>query len=128
MAPEVLVIKTNPPYKQAYNPFPADMWALGICLFILMTRHYPFAMSNNEQVLNNGLDSMRKCEYTFPSNLKIPQGAKDLINALLQPDIQLRATMRDVFKNPWLNRPLRKLFGATSSDKIAAAKSTLYGR
>jgi len=83
-----------PPEVLEGEPFtPAgDVYALGVCLFILLTRHFPY---NN--TLPRGepqWDLLKNCS---------PQ-ARDLVRGMLQPDPAKRMRLHDVASHPFCTR------------------------
>lgn len=94
----------------------------------MVTRHYPFAVTNDNKVLAKALDMMNKSKYVFPREPEVPNKVKELIVSLLHPQVEERATMTQVFKSSWLRRPLTKMFEEVPNVKAAAAKSSLYSR
>jgi serine/threonine protein kinase len=77
-------------------PIPApDVWAIGICLFILSTSEYPFCENTNFQTKNKIIES--KIEY--PKNIIISPIIKSYINKILVKNPFLRPTVFDIFKD-----------------------------
>jgi serine/threonine protein kinase len=40
----------------AYNAFVADIWALGVCLYVMLCRDFPFKPKQDITILKNMLD------------------------------------------------------------------------
>lgn len=91
VAPEVL---KNIPYDQS-----ADMWSVGVILFVLLVGYPPFA-SENQNVL---FQKIRTADYTFRANdwAGISSEAKELIANLLVVDPTQRWTARQSLECAW---------------------------
>lgn len=85
----------------------ADIWSMGVLLFVCLFRRYPFT----EPKLPGDLPMQERIlrgQFTFPSsqNSKLPGGvsseAKDLIKQLIEPDVNKRASLESSFSHPWL--------------------------
>ena len=74
--------------KHAYIGQAADVWALGVILFALLTSMFPFA-SEFEADLSR---KIIKAKYNFPSNLQPSQAVKSLLEKILEPDASKRIT------------------------------------
>lgn len=102
MSPEV--IKLHPhltkTMRKSYNPMIADIWSLGVCLFNMLTRTYPF--DPKKQTLLGCLDHMKKSKYTIPPNIKLSTDACHLLRNMLEPDVVKRITFQGIFSHPWL--------------------------
>lgn len=100
MAPEIL--KRNEFGLRSYNPFYTDIWALGICLFAMLTRTFPFRMHTSQQGLLKA-QVMRK--WRFPSRLRdsLSEEIKDITWHMLDPEPDRRITINGVVAHPWLN-------------------------
>ena len=90
MAPEIVK-------KQKYNGINADMWSLGILLYILLIGSYPFIGENERDLYKNII----KGEFNYKT-IKISEEAKFLINSLLQIDPKSRPSCDQVFINSYL--------------------------
>jgi len=69
-----------------------DVYALGVCLFILLTRHFPYC-----NTIPRGppqMDLLKKCS---------PQ-ARDLVSGMLEPDPAKRLRLHDVASHPFCTR------------------------
>jgi serine/threonine protein kinase len=83
MAPEIV-------NKQQYLGPNADMWALGVLLFVMLIGSYPFKGATDRELyrrINRGFP-------TFPDY--VPKRAKTLISKMLNLDPNKRPTSQDV--------------------------------
>ncbi|KAL7580832.1 hypothetical protein ACA910_001106 [Epithemia clementina (nom. ined.)] len=92
VAPEIL---KNIPYDQS-----ADMWSVGVILYVLLVGYPPFA-SENQNVL---FQKIRTADYTFrESDWKtISRQAKELVSHLLVVDPVQRWTAKRALECDWL--------------------------
>ena len=86
MSPEIV-------NRREYCGQAADMWALGVLLFVMTTGKYPFK-GNSEYELYREIS---KGEFTFP--LCLSRNCKQLIKRLLQVNPYIRPTCDDVLKD-----------------------------
>lgn len=86
-----------------YNPKIADIWSLGIILFIMINSSMPFDDSN----LNRLLSDQRKKKYQFGTKVlnKITFAVRNTIDSLLEPDITQRWSLEHILNCKWLQRP-----------------------
>jgi len=93
VAPEIL---KNIPYDQT-----ADMWSVGVILFILLCGNPPFA-DNDQKVL---FQKIRMGEWMFNENdwKDVSEDAKDLIRNLLVVNPLRRWTAKECLRSKWLN-------------------------
>ncbi|KAL3899781.1 MAG: hypothetical protein SGCHY_001795 [Lobulomycetales sp.] len=86
-APEIL-------RKEVYAGPKAESWAVGCCLFIMLTGVLPF--TSNDAVLNNGM-------YRIDVLQLMSRQARDVIKGLLRFEPRNRMTLSDLEKHEWLN-------------------------
>ncbi|KAK3925716.1 Serine/threonine-protein kinase 40 [Frankliniella fusca] len=69
---------------------PSDMWALGVVLFTMLFGQFPFYDSSPPQLFNK----IRAADYTIPSDGRVSEGTKALIQRLivLEPEMRLTAS------------------------------------
>lgn len=78
-----------------------DIWALGVILYLTLTKSYPFkgktAAKTRKQILED--------EVKFSSRVeaKLSKEVKHLILMLLQKDKSKRYSMREIVSHPWLD-------------------------
>jgi len=94
MAPEVYRTKGNVKngensQKQSYDPFAADVWCLGVMLFMLYCHAYPFPKFG---VYNSVL--------RFAAH--VPKEAVDLLRHIFVPESE-RLTAEQILKHPFCN-------------------------
>ena len=96
MAPEILRKRSNG--TRLYDPMTADIWALGVCLYAMINKAYPFNPENKEVMILHQLQRkwkfVRKLRKTFSSEVK------DLIRNLLEPNPRKRLTLFGIFSHP----------------------------
>ena len=94
MPPEML-------QQKPYSPLLADVWSLGVCLYIFVNASFPFKISDDP-------DMMVKLQLLSEMNMKSKYEAalspeiKDLIKCMLQTDSSKRITMNNVLFHPWI--------------------------
>lgn len=100
MAPELL--KRNGFGARSYNAQYADIWSLGICLFAMITRAFPFKIYTSQRGLLKA-QTMRR--WRFPRKIRdsISEEAKNLITHMLDPEPDRRITINGVLAHPWIN-------------------------
>lgn len=90
IAPEVLSS------DDGYCGVAADVWSLGIVLYVMLAGRYPYAASNMEELLPEILLD----KWTFPRSF--PAGAAALVKRMLVVDPTARASMADICADPWV--------------------------
>lgn len=94
-APEIL---QNRPYDAKM----ADIWSLGVILFIMVFAHQPFNDASYVQLLNAQLS--RRIYVAADIEMTLTRGCKHTIRALLEPDVPRRAALDDVLHRKWLKK------------------------
>ncbi|XP_046572898.1 testis-specific serine/threonine-protein kinase 3-like [Haliotis rubra] len=90
-APEVL--QKNGPY----DAMAADVWSLGVILYSMLYFRMPFNDSDLDIMLQHQLQR----DVTFPALHPVTVTCKTLIKAMLEPDVQHRATADSVLETDW---------------------------
>lgn len=83
-----------------YDPFKTDVWSMGVSLYILLHNRFPFHHKDRKVMIKEMTD--------YPSYIKsrltpkTPEGGKQLLLNMLNPDEPARIQMKEVVKNDWL--------------------------
>ena len=93
MAPEI-VLKTE------YCGPPADIWALGVLLFTILSGQFPYRGATDEELYNK----ICKADYHLPSVVQssLSSEVKDLLAKLFSIKADERPSARDLLQHPWL--------------------------
>lgn len=119
-APEI--IRNSP-----YNPKLADIWSLGVVLYRILNKKYPFGDpgTRNRDVLKK----QEGKEYLFNRKYEISIGAKQLIGRMLEPNPKHRPNAKDVQNHAWIqNEPTCQTMTAEEREalKIGKLKSKVF--
>lgn len=105
MAPEVL---------SGWYSCKADIWSLGVILYILLSGSPPFWGDADEDVFK-AIQRNKPDLSTYPWNT-VSSDAKSLIKCLLVEDPHLRPSAQKILSHPWLIKhlsPKRGVYGST---------------
>lgn len=80
-----------------YDGAMSDVWSCGVILFALLTGSLPFDDKNVRKLLTK----VKQGQYNIPPY--VPEGARDLINSMLNVDPAKRMTLQEVQEHPWFN-------------------------
>ncbi|XP_074595583.1 testis-specific serine/threonine-protein kinase 2-like [Brevipalpus obovatus] len=101
MAPEIL--KKRSDGTRLYDPMVADIWALGVCLYAMVNKAYPFNPEDKELMISNQLH--RKWKFVRKQRSKLSPEVKDIVRHMLEPNPRKRITMLGIMSHPWLRDP-----------------------
>ncbi|XP_077982376.1 testis-specific serine/threonine-protein kinase 1-like [Glandiceps talaboti] len=90
-SPEILLGKR-------YRPKASDIWSLGVVLYILLTGMMPYDDANPRAQIREQLSGKVPVEEKTPFSKNV----KKLLESMLNPDEERRATVDDVLKSDWL--------------------------
>jgi serine kinase len=89
MSPEIVK-------KEAYSGFCADVWALGIILYIMLTERHPFKHKDEKELLS------RIVLGQIIPNTTISYDAMRLVTRMLDPVARKRPTAEQIVNDQWL--------------------------
>lgn len=76
--------------------FVADVWSLGVILYMLVCGQAPFQEANDSETLTMIMD----CKYSIPSH--VSDACKQLIARMLVRQPEGRASLEEIAADPWL--------------------------
>ena len=108
--PEILEIEVKK-VPIPYNAMPADIWALGVVLYLMLCRCIPFNTSHSWRMLS----LQKNMDFTFkrkppaksgksrsPTLPPLTEDVKHLIRMIFNPDPLARWTWREISHHPWI--------------------------
>ncbi|KAH9426939.1 hypothetical protein DERP_011608 [Dermatophagoides pteronyssinus] len=107
----------------SYDPFRADIYSMGICLFEMLNYYRPFRWSSynlnyingggafgsyNQNHNNNNLVwQQRNRQYRYNKRIYLTEECRDLIDEMLEPRAAIRPTSRQVLDHRWFKYSIR---------------------
>jgi 5'-AMP-activated protein kinase catalytic alpha subunit len=82
---------------EGHNPISADIWSLGLLIFFMQSKKYPFSVHKNWQNLK--IDSEKK---KWNEEKEIDKYCRDLLSNILTADVIKRLTIEEVLDHKWL--------------------------
>lgn len=89
MSPEIVA-------RVEYSGPPADVWALGVLLYVLLCGCYPFKAQTDKELYKK----IQYGQFAIPSH--VSQGARSLINRIMRVDPKKRPTVNEILKDNWV--------------------------
>ncbi|XP_014669643.1 PREDICTED: testis-specific serine/threonine-protein kinase 1-like [Priapulus caudatus] len=81
-----------------YNPATYDIWSIGIILYIMCCGSMPFDDSNMRRMIKEQLSK----KLSYSRSKRICHDVKDLIGAILEPDVRIRLKVDGIKNSVWL--------------------------
>ena len=105
-APEIIL-------KKPYNGFFADIFSLGVILFVILTGNYPFKSARKYDICYSNIIKGKIENYWFLLKKKIfedndnnlpSEEFRDLFIKMIQFEPNNRISINDIFSHPWMNK------------------------
>ena len=93
MAPEILE-------QSKYNPLCSDIWALGVCFFILLNDGLPFGVKDEVAMVDN----QKNKAFKHRTNVQLSPQLKQLIADMLEPNVKFRPDAKKLKNYSWFKR------------------------
>lgn len=112
VAPEIL-------NKEAHGK-PADMWSIGVIMYILLGGYPPFHDENKKKMY----ELIKSADYEFHEDYwgNVSEEAKDLIRKLLTLDTKSRYTVQQALNHSWITRSSSELAARDLNSNLVALK------
>lgn len=101
--------------NKLYKGPEVDIWALGITLFLLHTKTFPFYNKNKEKHINNIVSG----SYTFDKNNNLSASFLDLFKGMCEIDINKRLNIEQVLLHPWFRSNGKRNSIILTNDEIS---------
>jgi len=87
-----------------YDPMAADIWSLGVCLYIATNNAFPFRI--NSRNMNEAVEAQMAKRWSFREQYagKLSPTLKDLVSKLLEPKPKDRPTIDQVLQHEWFKK------------------------
>ncbi|KAG9389509.1 Protein kinase domain [Carpediemonas membranifera] len=89
IAPEIL-------RSQPYDGKRADIWSVGVILYVMLAGFMPFEDPSQQTLIRNIVEARYNCPSWFSED------ARDLISKMINPDVAQRITIPDILAHPWM--------------------------
>ena len=114
IAPEIL--------RETGHSFEADVWAIGIILFAMLTGKPPFESESVETTYKK----IKSGIYDFPRQIPLSNEVKSLIKGILDPNPKTRFTLEEIRSSDFLSKELQKIPSTMPSYTISIPPQSKY--
>ncbi|CAB3362475.1 Hypothetical predicted protein [Cloeon dipterum] len=108
-----------------YEPitFGADMWSLGVTVYVLLTGFSPFGGETDQETFTN----ISRCDLDFPAELfeDVSAEAQDFVARLLVRQPNKRMTSKECLRHPWLAKKSRTPLGGSVKNIATRSESPI---
>ena len=117
LAPEIV-------RDQGYSGFKADVWSLGVLLFVLSTGKMPFRAATVEE-LNSAILIGK---FEFPKHVDLGEDLKDLIAKMLVVDVGNRISSAQVYQHRWCRLEQEESLSESTQKGGIKRDSNIHGK
>lgn len=89
---------------RAYHGRPADIWAVGVSLFLFLFGKLPFSSPDKSEIT----DMIINTKLKIPSPPKVSKNLKDLLTKILEKNPDKRATIYIIQNHPWVQEEAKE--------------------
>lgn len=122
----------EPPQLEEVPPpygITADVWSLGMCLYVMLCGCFPFDPSQSEEELMRAINAA-EFQYEDPGWKRSSEAALDLVKSLLTRDPADRLVIEEVLQHPFCAEAVAQAFelerrAALKEDALDAALDAL---
>ena len=88
--------------EEKYDGYLADIWSLGICLYVMLFVDFPFIKEDQDDI-ESFYEDLKNEELKFPENNEVSNELKDLLKKILEKNPSKRINLEQIKKHPWLH-------------------------
>lgn len=86
--------------QQGYG-FPADLWSMGVVLYVLLCGRYPF--TGDPQIMER---NQIRAQFDFPRRIPLSNEAKYVITSLIRKNPTERMSLMNCLRCKWATKPM----------------------
>lgn len=90
-----------------YDPFRADIYSMGICLFEMVNYYRPFSMNINDRNSESIIRRQLNKRYLYNNRIYLTEDCRNLIDEMLDPRPFIRPNASQVLEHNWFKYSIR---------------------
>nr|AGM32441.1 CAMK family protein kinase [Coptotermes formosanus] len=80
------------------HSYSVDIWALGVCTFLMLTGTQPFQAADKKQTFQR----ISNVDYRWPDACNVSDNARNFVDSIMQKDPMLRPSISQLMQHPFL--------------------------